>query len=315
MKINNNKFKVSLVICTKDRPNDLSECLDSVLLQTELPDEVIIVDSSNNDAAFQIVQKHKISNLKNIKIICKYSNIQSSTHQRNLGVDLATGTIIHFLDDDVILEPDYFEKINDIYKKDRNCEIGGVGGLIIQANRISGKNFVADLFKRIFLLTNDNGLGKMLPSGWGTVQYRSNTTNIAETEILQGCCSYRKEVLNEYKFDENLTGAAIREDLDISYRVSRKYKLIYTPFAKLYHKSSPAGREKEKLYYQKYTFNHYYLFKKNMKHSMFNILCFIWSDIGSVIGIILLSLKKGSFEPIKGALNGYIQIFKDLTRK
>jgi len=314
---NNKKtnLKISLVISTKDRANDLKECLVSVLQQTEIPDEIIIVDSSKNKDTFLMLEKEGFLISKKSHFIYFYSNIQSSTYQRNKGIDLATGDIVHFLDDDVILEPDYFEQINTIYRNDEKEEIGGVGGLIIQSKRISGTNFFSDLFKKIFLLTNDNGNGQMLPSGWGVVQYRRNITKISETEILQGCCSYRRNILDEYRFDENLTGAAIREDLDISYRISRKYKLIYTPFAKLYHKASPAGREDEELYYQKYIYNHYYLFRKNIPKSLFNWLCFIWSDIGSILGIMLISLKKRSIKPIRGALKGYMQIFNKSSKK
>jgi glycosyltransferase involved in cell wall biosynthesis len=314
---NNKKtnLKISLVICTKDRVNDLKECLVSVLKQTELPDEIIIVDSSKNQDTFLMLKEEGFLASDSIHFMYFHSDIQSSTYQRNKGIDLSTGDIIHFLDDDVMLEPNYLEQINTIYRNDKEEEIGGAGGLIIQSKRISGTSFLSDLFKKIFLLTNDNGDGKILPSGWGVVQYRRNTTKISDTEILQGCCSYRRNILNEYRFDENLTGAAIREDLDISYRISRKYKLIYTPFAKLYHKASPIGREDEELYYQKYIYNHYYLFRKNIKKSLFNWLCFIWSDIGSVLGILLISLKKKSIKPIKGAFKGYIQIFKKSSTK
>ncbi len=307
-----NKMKTSLIICTKNRPDDLKECLDSVFQQTELPTEIIIVDSSNSQDSYVMLKKYNFLDIPQVRFVYKHSDIQSSTYQRNRGIELSTGDILHFIDDDVILEPDYLEKINEIYRQDKEGNVGGVGGLIIQKKRLSGTNVLSDLFKTIFLLTNDKGSGKMLPSGWGTVQYRRNRDKIAKTEILQGCCSYRKKVLDEYKFDETLTGAAIREDLDISYRISRKYQLIYTPFAKLYHKASDIGREDKELYYQKYIYNHYYLFRKNLNHNLFNVICFLWSDLGSVLGIILISIKQKSMKPIKGALKGYKQIFQHL---
>lgn len=307
-------MKTSLIICTKNRPDDLKECLESVLKQTELPSEIIIVDSSDNRDSYSMLKQSHFFDTSQLNLIYKHSDIQSSTYQRNRGIELATGDIIHFLDDDVILEPDYLEKINEIYKQDKEGNIGGVGGLIIQKKRLSGTNVLSDLFKTIFLLTNDRGSGNMLPSGWGTVPYRRNRNKIARVEILQGCCSYRKKVLDEYIFDETLTGAAIREDLDISYRISRKYKLIYTPFAKLYHKASDIGREDKELYYQKYIYNHYYLFRKNLNHNLFNVICFLWSDLGSVLGIILISIKQKSTKPIRGALKGYKQIFQHLFR-
>jgi GT2 family glycosyltransferase len=155
----------------------------------------------------------------------------------------------------------------------------------------------------------------MLKSGWALMQFRKNSSKIQPTELLQGCCSYRKKVFNEYEFDERLRGHAVREDIDFSFRVSRKYKLIYTPFAKLYHKSSSEGRESEELYYRKYIYNHYYIFRKNMGGSLINWFCFWWSEIGSMLGIIMISIKRYNIFPLKGALKGYLFILKDFFCK
>jgi glycosyltransferase involved in cell wall biosynthesis len=306
-KIESKAITASIIIATKDRPHDLRECLRSIVNQTELPMEVIIVDSSKDDESYKIILEfRKYLSIKYVKV-----EHPSLTYQRNIGVKMASGNVIHFLDDDVILNHDYLEKIHEIYRNDLTGAIKGVGGLIIQPIRKGGYNFLNDLFRKIFMLTNDKGDGRLLRSGWASVQYRKNVTNVARTEILQGCCSYRKVVFDEYEFDERLSGLALREDIDFSYRVSRKYELIYTPFAKLYHKKSPAGREDEEVYYQKYFYNHYYLFKKNIKPSVINYLCFIWSDIGSLLAIVFLCLKERNVKPLKGVVRGYLCIFQD----
>ena len=46
---------LSVIIPTYNREKELKTCLDSILLQTKLPGEVIIVDDSDND---KIEQKH-----------------------------------------------------------------------------------------------------------------------------------------------------------------------------------------------------------------------------------------------------------------
>jgi len=306
-------MRISVVIATKDRPDDLKECIESIFNQTELPDEVVIVDSSKDNRSYKVVQRFNLSS--GVKPFFRYfhTSKQSSTFQRNMGVEVAKGNIIHFIDDDVILEPDYLRQINAIYRNDSTGEIAGVGGLIIRDKRTVGRGFLIDLFKKIFLLSNDNGDGRMLRSGWALMQFRKNTSKISSTELLQGCCSYRKEILSKYKFDENLSGHAVREDIDLAFRISRKHKLIYTPFAKLYHKASTTGRESEEIFYQKYIYNHFYIFRKNMKGSIINWLCFWWSEIGSMLGIIFLSFRKKSVKPLKGALSGYFLIGKDLV--
>ena len=44
-----NKLKVSIVICTRDRNTYLKTCIDSLLKQTYLPKEIIIVEDCSNE--------------------------------------------------------------------------------------------------------------------------------------------------------------------------------------------------------------------------------------------------------------------------
>ena len=43
--------------------------------------------------------------------------------------------------------------------------------------------------------------------------------------------AFRRNVLDEFRFDEQFKGYSFMEDCDISYGVSRKYKVMFTPFA------------------------------------------------------------------------------------
>ena len=54
--------------------------------------------------------------------------------------------------------------------------------------------------------------------------------DIKEVELCSGGnTSYLREVFEEFFFDEEFDGYAPMEDIDFSYRVSRKYKLIVDP--------------------------------------------------------------------------------------
>ena len=45
-------MKVSVVICTKNRVQELRQCLKSLIAQSFPPDEVIIVDASDTEDAY-----------------------------------------------------------------------------------------------------------------------------------------------------------------------------------------------------------------------------------------------------------------------
>jgi glycosyltransferase involved in cell wall biosynthesis len=121
-------MKFSLIICTYMRPKPLLKLLQSVEVQTVYPDEVIIADGSTNDATEAVLQQHIFNNLKYFKVL---ENERGLTKQRNYGVARVGEEIevVCFLDDDTVIEVDYFEQIINTYQL--YPEALGVGGYII----------------------------------------------------------------------------------------------------------------------------------------------------------------------------------------
>jgi hypothetical protein len=56
---------------------------------------------------------------------------------------------------------------------------------------------------------------------------------------------WRRQVLQEYKYDEWFQGYSYFEDVDFSYRVSRKYKLMIVADAKVQHLSPPVKEDRD----------------------------------------------------------------------
>ena len=99
------KMKLSVVIATYRRASSLSRTLATISAQCRLPDEVIVVDQSPAEekvAVEAVVQKAAQAGLA-VRLI--WSEVPSSTHARNLGLDSATGDWIVFSDDDVDWPP------------------------------------------------------------------------------------------------------------------------------------------------------------------------------------------------------------------
>ena len=106
-------FKVTLIIPTYNRPKLIKDCIESILVQTRLPDELIVVDDGDLDEIpleFQCIQAGIA--LRYIK-----KDVPGLTESRNAGVRIATGDIIFFLDDDVILDREYIDQIMVVYMK------------------------------------------------------------------------------------------------------------------------------------------------------------------------------------------------------
>ena len=86
VRTNKEKFmKISLIICTYMRPEAICVLLDSVVSQTKIPNEIIIVDGSTNTKTKEILE------LKDYKLNIRYFLVEPKdrglTRQRNFGVN------------------------------------------------------------------------------------------------------------------------------------------------------------------------------------------------------------------------------------
>lgn len=298
------KLKISIVISTKNRFQDIIDCIGSITTQTLLPDEIVIIDSSDTAEL-----KSKLESNNN-KITIRYFFTKIGlTRARNLGAENSTGDIIIFLDDDVILNNKYIQEIINIFYNDLDSKVGGVTGNILMDDiKIQNRSFrqsIGSIIMRIllamFFLPKYRD-GMFQPSGWPTF---INSDKITKIEILSGAnMAFRREVFNEFKSDENLHGYSYMEDADIAYRVSRKYQNIYTPFAKLIHNVSTASRDKEHTRIKMVMENTYYVFKKNFPQTLKHKFAYRWSVVGLFVRLVLDRNKEG----LKGLIDGIISI-------
>jgi len=93
---------VSFVIPTHNRAELLRKCLDSVINQTYKNLEVIVIDDNSTDKTSRILEEY--SNRDTAFKYYKNDGVGGNA-ARNLGVRLANGDYIAFMDDDDICEP------------------------------------------------------------------------------------------------------------------------------------------------------------------------------------------------------------------
>ena len=125
-------MKFSLIICTYMRPKPLLQLLQSVLEQTLYPDEILIIDGSTNKETEKVLEENHFENLNYFGVPPEHRGL---TKQRNYGIE-RVGTemeVVCFLDDDTVLEKNYFEQLLQTYNK--YSEALGVGGYIINESK------------------------------------------------------------------------------------------------------------------------------------------------------------------------------------
>jgi len=293
----------SVVICTKDRTDDLLECIASLETQTVPFRELIVVDASADDRLHQILEER----MRRSPLPHRYLHTEpSTTRQRNLGAEMAEGERVFFFDDDVVLQPDYHEKIIEAYRSPHFQNVGGVTGR--ELHELVQSPF-REMLNRIFLhhRTIQHGQSRLLPTGNAVLVHHPR--EISTAAVFSGFnMSFPKEVFMKHKFDEHMTGYALGEDVDLTLRIAREYCLLQTPFAGILHNHSPRGRDSWRLLGEKSVVNHYYIFRKNFAPSVTGTLLLIWVELGFFVKALLSGMRRLSFLEIAGVMAGYRKI-------
>lgn len=248
----------SLIICTYMRPEALARLLDSVKKQTLYPNEILVIDASEDDEIKHIHLESEYECLKYFKV---GNAVRGLTKQRNFGIEKKSKTskIICFLDDDVILEPDYFKYLIETYEV--FPEALAVGGYITNEviweptdKRNDNTKFYYDGWMRNeplrFRIRKKVGLSPDTPPGFlptfahgRSVSFLppSNKTYQVE-QIMGGVSSYREHIFSQIKFSTYFDGYGLYEDTDFSLRISKLGKLYVNSKARLAHYHDNSGR-------------------------------------------------------------------------
>jgi glycosyltransferase involved in cell wall biosynthesis len=94
-----------VVIATRDRPEELRQCLRSVRSALSGDDEIIVVDSASRDA------QHVARVAADAGAVLIRSERSGSARARNIGARRAHGEFIAFTDDDALVDPSWLEAL------------------------------------------------------------------------------------------------------------------------------------------------------------------------------------------------------------
>ena len=253
-------MKLALIICTYNRQKSIARLLVSIESQNLLPDEIIVVDGSH--------QKDETLADNNFKVPLTYYHVSESdrglTKQRNLGLSKVSADIdvVCFLDDDVILDRNYFKEIMNTFERDHDAI--GVGGYIKnevkwhnnsvqKKSRNRGQFYFDGYYRELplrFKLRKALGLmpdvlpGKMPKFGHGlSVSFLPPSGKVYPVEMLMGgVAAYKKSLFDKIQFSEFFQGYGLYEDADFSLRAAQLGKLYINTNAQLEHHHEPAGR-------------------------------------------------------------------------
>ena len=109
-----NNIKLSIIIPVYNTENYLEQCLDSIINQSLKEIEIICIDDESKDNSLIILRKYQTKD-KRIKVISKKNEGVGPT--RNLGIELAKGEYLCFIDSDDYVDLKLYELAYKTAKK------------------------------------------------------------------------------------------------------------------------------------------------------------------------------------------------------
>lgn len=185
---------ITIIIPTYNRLRWLKECFGQLERHVDAGQaEVIVIDDGSTDGTADFLQSFRFSSGLPLRVLRQQRG--GPGEARNLGVAQAKGDIVCFIDDDSIIQENWFEELVRTFKK-LDKSYAAVKGRVVAYQDTSLPRFMQDYYG------SDN---------WAT-------NNIA----------FRKSVFLEAGgFDEGFTIAAW-EDVDLGYRLERMgYKRFF----------------------------------------------------------------------------------------
>ena len=261
------------------RAEPLLKLLHSVQLQSVYPSEIIIVDGSFNKQTKETLENNHFENLSYFLVS---KDNRGLTKQRNFGISKVSPSseIVCFLDDDTILDKDYFKNIIATYTVYPDAY--GVGGYITNEtnwqrveneNEIKMSEFYFDGYKRAdgsrFELRKKLGLDADKPPGFlpefshgRSIGFLPPSGKIYQVEqLMGGVSSFKKEIFLEFQFSDYFEGYGLYEDADFTLRLSKKRKLFVNTNAQLEHHHDHSGRPNKYVYGKMVVRNGWYVWR------------------------------------------------------
>ncbi len=190
---------VSVIVPTYNRPNTLSEALDSILNQTFKEIEIVVVNDAGADVENIVSSRNKKNNITYIR----HGRNRGLAAARNTGIKVARGKYVAYLDDDDLFYPEHIETLVNFLDANKEYKAAYTDAYRAHQEKKDGKYVVT---KKDVPHSSDFDYDLIL---------RGNFIPVL-------CVMHERSCLDEVGcFDETLKA---HEDWDLWMRMSRKFR-------------------------------------------------------------------------------------------
>jgi GT2 family glycosyltransferase/SAM-dependent methyltransferase len=217
-------LRVSVIVCTRGRPEELGCCLRSLLEMSASAEEIVVVDNSSSGEALAVV--HEMPGITYVS-----EPRPGLSRARNAGLRVATGDIIAFTDDDTTVHRDWVRRLREGFI---DPNVMSVTGLVLPAR--------LDTPSQVTFEKAMGGFGQGYQRIVYNTEFMRRTKNRGTPVWRVGAganMAIRREAFQIVgEFDERLgAGAAgCSEDSEFWYRLlAEGWQCLYEPAAVVFH--------------------------------------------------------------------------------
>lgn len=223
----NDNALISVIIPVYNVEQYLNRCMDSIINQTYRNLEIILIDDGSTDNSGKICDEYKLKDNR-IKVIHKENGGVSSA--RNVGLDIAKGNYIGFVDSDDYIENDMYEILYELLvrnKTDISC-----------CNK-----FVFNKNKNKFITSES------FPTKDGILSF-DDILNDPKHDFYIWNKLFNKNLIEHIRFNEQLT---LGEDLIFTYEVLKKMnKIVFYKKPKYYYCDNSNSITRTRIFKEEY---------------------------------------------------------------
>jgi GT2 family glycosyltransferase len=230
---------ITAVIPTLGRPDQLTAALETLAAQTIRPASVMVVHCGADAATRAVCERDWRSAGLSVEYV--HSVHQGAALQRDFAIRCATTALILLCEDDVEFEPQWIESLAGVV--DHDPRVGAAMGRIVNQPYRSAPG-VWRLYRMLVAPTraSDPGavIGALLANG-----FPEGAGAPMPSEWLGGGVTLmrREAYLSVGGFAQHFRDSSPGEDVELGYRMSRRWKILYVPAARCFHRQAHSGRE------------------------------------------------------------------------
>lgn len=214
-----NRQTVSVIVPTYNCGRFIGQAIDSILGQTWVPDQILIVDDGSTDDTEQVVRRYTDPRIEYIK----YSDNQGVSTARNVGLAAAQGDFVTFLDADDRWRPTFVERMREMMVVNPNsaCAFANFVRFDEETGEVLGDQFRYYRELQPPLQDEPTAAIRSIPKEWA---FRS-LIGMGEIPAFTVVMMFRRSLMDDVRFYRSL---AVCEDTHFALRTFMRGDVAFT---------------------------------------------------------------------------------------